>query len=65
VIYPCCFLFSRSSLCVTMKHRHVLFWGGLRGTLALALTLGLPPEVPQREEIVTISFAVDAFSVFA
>ena len=63
-IYPCCLLFSRSSLRVTMKHQHVLFWGGLRGALALALALGLPPAVPQREEIITISFAVVAFSVF-
>ena len=47
-----------------MKHQHVLFWGGLRGALALALALGLPTEVPQREEIITISFAVVAFSVF-
>ena len=29
-IYPCCLIFSRSSLRVTMKHQHVLFWGGLR-----------------------------------
>ena len=63
-IYPCCLVFSRSSLRVTMKHQHVLLWGGLRGALALALALGLPPEVPQREEIITISFAVVAFSVF-
>ena len=64
-IYPCCLLFSRSSLRVTMKHQHVLFWGGLRGALALALALGLPPEVPLREDIITVSFAVVAFSVFA
>ena len=63
-IYPCCFIFSRSSLRVTMKHQHVLFWGGVRGALALALALGLPSEVAQREEIITISFAVVAFSVF-
>ena len=63
-IYPCCLIFSRSSLRVTMKHQHVLFWGGVRGALALALALGLPPEVAQREEIITISFAVVAFSVF-
>jgi Na+:H+ antiporter len=63
-IYPCCLVFSRSSLHVTMKHQNVLFWGGLRGAVALALALGLPPEVPQREEIITISFAVVAFSVF-
>jgi hypothetical protein len=45
-IYPCCFLFSRSSLHATMKHQHALFRGGLRGALALAL--GLSPEVTQR-----------------
>jgi CPA1 family monovalent cation:H+ antiporter len=38
--------------------------GGLRGAVALALALGLPPEAPHRGEIVTISFAVVAFSVF-
>ncbi len=64
-IYPCCLLFSRSSLRVTLRHQHVLFWGGMRGTVALALALGLPPELPERETIVTISFAVVAFSVFA
>lgn len=63
-IYPCCLLFSRSSLRVTGKHQLVLFWGGLRGALALALALGLPPTIPLREEIITISFAVVAFSVF-
>ena len=47
-----------------MKHQHVLFWGGLRGAVALALALGLPSEVPQREETIAISFAVVAFSVF-
>jgi CPA1 family monovalent cation:H+ antiporter len=63
-IYPCCLLFSRTSLRVTWKHQHILFWGGLRGAVALALALGLPAEVPLREEIITISFAVVAFSVF-
>ena len=63
-IYPCCLLFSRSSLRVTGKQQLVLFWGGLRGALALALALGLPPTLPLREEIITVSFSVVAFSVF-
>jgi monovalent cation:H+ antiporter, CPA1 family len=63
-IYPCCLLFARSGLRVKLRHQHVLFWGGLRGALALALALGLPPEIPLRDHIVTISFAVVAFSVF-
>jgi CPA1 family monovalent cation:H+ antiporter len=36
----------------------------MRGALALALALGLPPNIASREPIVTISFAVVAFSVF-
>jgi CPA1 family monovalent cation:H+ antiporter len=63
-IYPCCLLFAPSRLRVTLKNQHILFWGGLRGALALALALGLPATVPLREEIITISFAVVAFSVF-
>jgi CPA1 family monovalent cation:H+ antiporter len=64
-IYPCCLLFSRSSLRVSGKHQHILFWGGLRGAVALALALGLPPTISLHEEIISISFAVVAFSVFA
>ena len=40
-----------------------MFWGGLRGALALAL--GIPDSVPFRAEILTVTFGVVAFSVFA
>ncbi len=63
-VYPCCALYSRSALRVSLRHQHIMFWGGLRGALALALALALPPSVPEREAIVTASFAVVAFSVF-
>jgi monovalent cation:H+ antiporter, CPA1 family len=64
-IYPVCAIFARSRLKVDMRHQHVLFWGGLRGALALALSLSLPVELPRRDVIVVITFAVVAFSVFA
>lgn len=64
-IYPTCALFAGSRLRVSARHQHVLVWGGLRGALALALALGLPDSIPQREEIITIAFAVVAFSIFA
>ena len=64
-IYPLCALFSRSRLKVDRRHQHILFWGGLRGALALALALALQDDLPQRDLIVSISFAVVAFSVFA
>ncbi len=62
-IYPLSALFSRSALRVSLNHQHILFWGGLRGALALALALGLPSEIPEREAIVTVSFGVVAFSI--
>ncbi len=62
-IYPCCLLFVRSRLRVTAKQQHILFWGGLRGALALALALGLPSEMAGREDIIAVSFAVVAFSI--
>jgi CPA1 family monovalent cation:H+ antiporter len=55
--------FASSAWRVDPKHQHILFWGGLRGALALALALGLP-NVPLHDEIITITFAVVAFSVF-
>ena len=64
-IYPVCALFNRSPLRVAAAHQHVLFWGGLRGALALALALGLPVDFPQRDAVVTVTFGVVAFSIFA
>lgn len=63
-VYPCCALFGRSGLRVQSKHQFVLFWGGLRGALALALAVGLPDWVPNRETIISVTFAVVAFSIF-
>ena len=63
-VYLCCGVFSRSTLRVSLQHQHVLFWGGLRGALALALALALPAEVPGRESVISVSFAVVAFSIF-
>src|ERR1700723_1140840 len=64
-IYPICAMFMRSRLEVKSQYQHMLFWGGLRGALALALALAVPPEIPQRDAIITLTFAVVAFSIFA
>jgi monovalent cation:H+ antiporter, CPA1 family len=42
---------------------HLLWWGGLRGALALALALSLPQDLPHREDILIFAFAVAACSV--
>jgi CPA1 family monovalent cation:H+ antiporter len=64
-VYPCCALFMRSQLRVSAGHQHALFWGGMRGALALALALSLPRTLAFHDQIVTVSFAVVAFSIFA
>jgi CPA1 family monovalent cation:H+ antiporter len=64
-IYPLCAVFSRTRLKVEARHQHVLFWGGLRGALALALALALPDDLPQHDAVITLTFAVVAFSIFA
>ena len=62
-VYPIAYLFSQSRLRIPSSYQHIMFWGGLRGALALALALGLPSAVPFREQIVSVTFAVVAFSV--
>jgi CPA1 family monovalent cation:H+ antiporter len=62
-IYPLSLIFMRSSRRLALRSQHVLFWGGLRGALPLALALGLPQELPRRQEIVAVAFGVVAFSI--
>ena len=62
-IYSISWLFSRGKRRVSFAHQHIMFWGGLRGALSLALALGLPADMPYREQIVSVVFAVVAFSV--
>ncbi len=64
-IYPISALYSKSRWKIDSEHQHIMFWGGLRGALALALALGIPESVPYRQEILTVTFGVVAFSVFA
>lgn len=64
-IYPVASMFAHTSIAIPWKYKHVLVWGGLKGALALALALALPASLAEREEIITIAFAVVAFSIFA
>jgi CPA1 family monovalent cation:H+ antiporter len=57
-------LFRATKLKVSFPYQHVLFWGGLRGALALALALTVPASVPERAPIIITAFVVVAFSIF-
>ncbi|NUJ80902.1 sodium:proton antiporter [Methylocystis sp. FS] len=63
VVYPLSSLFFVSRWKISFREQHVLWWGGLRGALALALALSLPGDLPQRDEILAITFAVVGFSI--
>ncbi len=63
VVYPLSSLFLGSRWSISLREQHVLWWGGLRGALGLALALSLPPELPLRHEIVVLTFGVVAFSI--
>ena len=63
-VYPLSALFGRTSRNIPVPYQHTLFWGGLRGSLALALALAVPGDVPSRQEILIATFGVVAFSIF-
>ena len=62
-VYPICWLFRRSTWAIPVREQHVLWWGGLRGALALALALSLPQSLPLHNAIVVTTFGVAVFSV--
>ena len=62
-VYPLCLTFARSRWRIPSAEQHVLWWGGLRGALALALVLALPADMPYHDEIVIAAFGVVTFSV--
>jgi CPA1 family monovalent cation:H+ antiporter len=62
-VYPLSVLFNWSRWRVKPALQHTLFWGGLRGALALALALAVPPTVAERNAIILTAFVVVAFSI--
>jgi CPA1 family monovalent cation:H+ antiporter len=62
-IYPLSALFRGSRWRLPWSYQHVLFWGGLRGALALALALAVPMSVAERNAIIVTAFVVVAFSI--
>ncbi len=63
VIYPLSSLVNRIGADVPRSWQHILFWGGLRGALSMALILGLPRTFPYLSQIETATFGVVVFSL--
>jgi len=54
-------IFSKEK--VSFRYQHVLFWGGLRGAVSLALVLSLNRNIPQRDILVNMTFGVVLFTL--
>ena len=48
---------------VSIAWQHVLFWGGLRGSLSIALVLSLPASLPGRADLIVMIFGAVIFSL--
>jgi CPA1 family monovalent cation:H+ antiporter len=63
VVYGICPFVSTDRLPIPDKWRHLMFWGGLRGALVMALALSLPLTFPDREAIINMTFGVVLFTL--
>lgn len=48
---------------IPLRWMHVLVWGGLHGSVSMALALSLNLNIPHRNEILAMTFGVVAFSI--
>jgi CPA1 family monovalent cation:H+ antiporter len=48
---------------IPFRWQHVLYWGGLRGAISLALALGLPLALEGREQMQIMAFGVVVFTL--
>lgn len=63
VVYGICPFVSTRRKPIPIAWRHVMFWGGLRGALVMALALSLPMAFPERETIINMTFGVVLFTL--
>jgi CPA1 family monovalent cation:H+ antiporter len=48
---------------IPFRWQHVMVWGGLRGALSLALVLSIGQRFPYRDQLLTMTFGVVAFTI--
>lgn len=63
VVYGLAPIVSRFQRPVPFSWRHLTFWGGLRGALAIAMVLSLPEGFPYRDTLLSATFSVVVFTL--
>ena len=48
---------------ITMGERHIMWWGGLKGGLAIAIVLSIPADLPGRDLLLNMTLGVVMFSL--
>ncbi len=54
---------NRLGTSLSLSERHVLFWGGLRGAVALAAVLSLPGDFPHQSELLAMTYGTVLFTL--
>jgi Na+:H+ antiporter len=62
-VYSLSLPLGRFSNPIPLRWQHLLFWGGLRGGVTLALALSLPIIIPDRESLIVAAFGVVLFTL--
>jgi len=63
VVYGLRLVINRRSKDLPLRWAHVMFWGGLRGAVGIALVLSLPYAVASRGSMIALVFGCVLFSV--
>jgi CPA1 family monovalent cation:H+ antiporter len=63
IVYGLTWVINRRSPTVSRPYQHVVFWGGLRGAISLALALSLPATLADRELLRVMAFGVVLFTL--
>lgn len=62
-VYPVWWMVSKTDQYFPFPWAHVLWWGGLKGSIPIALVLGMPSHIPFRAEFLVLTAILVFFSL--
>jgi CPA1 family monovalent cation:H+ antiporter len=62
-VYPVYLMLSRTQRALPLGWTHIMVWGGLKGSIPIALVLGMPRDVPFRAEFLVFAAILVFFSL--